>query len=202
MGLMGLLLVNGGLLRRAEHRARRGASAAWEALRTASFASLALWFLITLAGVRADESFMKLDVPCQRRTFLQAACFTLSAAALGLNAADTSALPIEEGDGQQSGNEVRFPIPAADGVTIDRKVQVIIVRYQSRLYAFNLACPHENNVLKWLPKDGRFQCTKHDSQYNARRRLHKRPGNAQHGSARRAQGREYARRRVKQVLSV
>lgn len=109
---------------------------------------------------------MKRDMPCERRTFLQvAACFTLSAAALGLNAADTAALPITEGDGQQSGNEVRYPIPPSDGVTIDRKVQVIIVRYQSHLYAFNLACPHENNVLKWLPKDGRFQCTKHDSQY-------------------------------------
>jgi Rieske Fe-S protein len=109
---------------------------------------------------------MKRDMRCERRTFLQAAaCFTLTAAALGLNAADTSALPIEEGEGAQAGNEVRFPIPAADGVTIDRKVQVIIVRYQSHVYAFNLACPHENNVLKWLPKDGRFQCTKHDSQY-------------------------------------
>jgi nitrite reductase/ring-hydroxylating ferredoxin subunit len=112
---------------------------------------------------------MKLETCCerrQRRAFLQAAaCFTLSAAALGLSATDTSAFPISEGDGQQTGNEVRFPLPAADGVTIDRKVQVIIVRYQSRLYAFNLACPHENNVLKWLPKDGRFQCTKHDSQY-------------------------------------
>ncbi|MBI3402168.1 MAG: Rieske 2Fe-2S domain-containing protein [Acidobacteria bacterium] len=104
-------------------------------------------------------------MPCERRTFLQAACFTLSAAALGLNAADSATLPVAEGDGQQSGNEVRLPLLASDGVTIDRKVQVIIVRYQSHVYAFNLACPHENNVLKWLPKDGRFQCTKHDSQY-------------------------------------
>jgi Rieske Fe-S protein len=109
---------------------------------------------------------MKTGIPCERRSFLKvAACFTFSAAALGLDATDTSALPIEEGQGQKSGNEVRFPMPAGDGVTIDRKVQVIVVRYQSRVYAFNLACPHENNVLKWLPKDGRFQCTKHDSQY-------------------------------------
>jgi len=25
--------------------------------------------------------------------------------------------------------------------------------------------PHENAVVKWLAKDGRFQCSKHDSQY-------------------------------------
>jgi nitrite reductase/ring-hydroxylating ferredoxin subunit len=131
---------------------------------------------------------MKLDLPCERRTFLQvAACFTLSAAALGLDATDTSALPITEGDGQQSGNEVRFPIPVADGVTIDRKVQVIVVRYQSHLYAFNLACPHENNALKWLPKDGR---------------VHERSRDTKHGSARRAKRREHARGRVEQVLSV
>src|SRR5207244_811265 len=57
------------------------------------------------------------------------------------------------------------PIPAADGVTIDKKAHVIIVRYQSQVYAFALSCPHENTMLKWLPKDLRFQCPKHDSKY-------------------------------------
>ena len=42
---------------------------------------------------------------------------------------------------------------------------MIVVRYQQHLYAFNLACPHENTALKWLPKDGRFQCPKHESRY-------------------------------------
>jgi Rieske Fe-S protein len=28
-----------------------------------------------------------------------------------------------------------------------------------------LACPHENAAVKWLNKDRRFQCSKHDSQY-------------------------------------
>ena len=64
-----------------------------------------------------------------------------------------------------AGSEFRYPVPAADGVTIDRKNQVIVVRYQQHLYAFNLACPHENTALKWLPKDFRFQCPKHESRY-------------------------------------
>lgn len=54
-----------------------------------------------------------------------------------------------------------------DGTPQDtgRPDQVIVVRYRGQAYAFNLACPHENTALKWLPKDGRFQCPKHESQY-------------------------------------
>jgi len=64
-----------------------------------------------------------------------------------------------------AGSERRYPVPETDGVTIDKSSQVIVVRYQQHLYAFNLACPHENTALKWLPKDGRFQCPKHESRY-------------------------------------
>jgi nitrite reductase/ring-hydroxylating ferredoxin subunit len=100
-----------------------------------------------------------------RRDFLQLACFSFTAAALGLNRADASPLPASFADGVPAGAEHRYPLPAGDGVTIDRKEQVIIVRYQAHLYAFNLSCPHENTALKWLPKDMRFQCPKHDSKY-------------------------------------
>ena len=27
------------------------------------------------------------------------------------------------------------------------------------------ACPHEHAAVKWVAKDGRFQCSKHDSRY-------------------------------------
>jgi nitrite reductase/ring-hydroxylating ferredoxin subunit len=64
-----------------------------------------------------------------------------------------------------AGSERRYPVPDVDGVTIDKSNQVIVVRYQQHLYAFNLACPHENTALKWLPKDGRFQCPKHETRY-------------------------------------
>jgi len=100
-----------------------------------------------------------------RRQFLRCTgtVFTLTMLGLGTSAA---ALPISMGSASDTkGSEHRYPIPAADGVTIDRANQIIIVRYQSALYAFNLACPHENTALKWLPKDRRFQCPKHESQY-------------------------------------
>ncbi len=88
-----------------------------------------------------------------RREFLQLA-------ALGL-----AALPVTFADGFAQGGEQKYPFPSADGVTIDRKQQVIIVRAAGQVFAFNLSCPHENTALKWLPKDHRFQCPKHGSQY-------------------------------------
>jgi nitrite reductase/ring-hydroxylating ferredoxin subunit len=101
-----------------------------------------------------------------RRAFLQlAACVTISAAALGLSATDAEALAVGFVEGTPAGSERRYPVPAADGVTIDKTGQVIVVRYQGHLYAFNLACPHQNQMLRWLPKEGRFQCPKHESKY-------------------------------------
>ena len=89
-----------------------------------------------------------------RREFVQIV------AALGF-----AALPVLFVEGLEGASEQRYPFPAADGVTIDRKQQVIVVRHQGHVYAFNLSCPHENTALKWLPKDGRFQCPKHESKY-------------------------------------
>lgn len=64
-----------------------------------------------------------------------------------------------------SGDERTYPLPASDGVTIDRDTQVIIARSGGAVYAFNLACPHENTALRWRQTDGRFQCPRHDSKY-------------------------------------
>ena len=58
-----------------------------------------------------------------------------------------------------------FPIPAADGVSIDKGSGVILVRYQGKVMAFNLACPHENTALRWKQGSGKFECPKHNSRY-------------------------------------
>jgi Rieske Fe-S protein len=109
---------------------------------------------------------MEADDGTSRRGFLLCAGAAIGVAVFGFDPADTTALPVAFGaSAAAAGAERRYPIPAADGVTIDRKDQVIIVRYRGQAYAFNLACPHENTALKWLPKDGRFQCPKHESQY-------------------------------------
>jgi Rieske Fe-S protein len=59
----------------------------------------------------------------------------------------------------------RYPVPATDGVQIDRDNEVILVRWQSAVYAFNLSCPHQNTALRWDGADSRFQCPKHHSKY-------------------------------------
>jgi len=50
MGLMGLLLTNGALLRLGERQVKRGGPRAWTGLHYTAIASLVLWFLTTLAG--------------------------------------------------------------------------------------------------------------------------------------------------------
>ncbi len=87
-------------------------------------------------------------------------------AGVALRPGTATALAVVEATGDPAGSAERsFPFPAADGVTIDRAAQVIVVRFQETVYAFNLACPHENTALRWRQRDVRFQCPRHESQY-------------------------------------
>ena len=72
----------------------------------------------------------------------------------------TTLIPLRSGVG-----ECTYPIPAADGASIDRDNQIILVRFQSHLFAFSLSCPHQNTALRWSESDARFQCPKHHSKY-------------------------------------
>jgi nitrite reductase/ring-hydroxylating ferredoxin subunit len=107
-------------------------------------------------------------IPADRRAFLRHAGLAAVAAlvALGSRPADALARPLAftaslgrtpKGHG--------YAIPTADGVEIDRENEVILVRWQNALYAFNLSCPHQNTALRWDEADSRFQCPKHHSQY-------------------------------------
>ena len=100
-----------------------------------------------------------------RRAFLQhGACALVAAGALGL-AVDAAALPVTFAAAETVADERHYPLPAVDGVTIDRAAQVILVRVGRSVYAMALACPHQNAAVQWVDKDQRFQCTKHDSRY-------------------------------------
>jgi Rieske Fe-S protein len=119
-----------------------------------------------------DSQFVSCDVDgCaerrgSRREFLQSAgCFGMAIAMLGLSADAAQALPVFLTEGLPSGGEQRYPIPATDSVNVDHAAQLIVTRSAGHVYVFALSCPHQNNAVKWLPKDHRFQCTKHDSQY-------------------------------------
>jgi Rieske Fe-S protein len=93
-----------------------------------------------------------------RRDFLSVGSCTVTALLVGLR-------PVEGGATISGTQEHTYPIPAADGATIDRDAQVILVRDQQNVYAFNLSCPHQNAAVRWNAGGGRFQCSRHDSKY-------------------------------------
>ena len=103
-----------------------------------------------------------------RRGFLKQAATLVSGALVGMagSPGPAQALPIGWGaPSAASGAELTFPIPPADGATVDRDNGVIIVRYQGKVFAFNLSCPHENAAVRWKAAVNRFECSRHDSRY-------------------------------------
>jgi Rieske Fe-S protein len=89
-------------------------------------------------------------------------------AALGAPPEVVQAFPVRCGEPLGADKqEATYPIPETDGATIDRANQVILVRYQNKLYGFSLACPHEYTALRWLASENRFQCPRHESKYQA-----------------------------------
>lgn len=99
-----------------------------------------------------------------RRAFVQSAA-ALAAALVGLPPR-LRAGGFRSIDGRASGAEKSYPIPAEDGVSIDKANEVILVRNMGHVFAFALSCPHQNTALRWVPDaGGRFECPKHHSKY-------------------------------------
>jgi len=119
-----------------------------------------------------DKPFSDPCAACQaggdRRAFLRDVGVALGVlAGLGLAPEQAAGLRFAEVTGRRDPacSDCRYPVPAADGASIDKKHQVILVRYHGVGYAFALSCPHQNTALRWLEPAQRFQCPKHKSQY-------------------------------------
>lgn len=89
-----------------------------------------------------------------------------AAAAAILPTSVAGATPIRWVYTDRTGGPLRYPMPTADGVDVDRANEVILVRYQGTVAAFALSCPHQRSLLRWREKDGIFRCTKHHSEYS------------------------------------
>ena len=106
-----------------------------------------------------------------RRLFLRTVGVALaSLGSLGLVARDADGASIRAIDALLAAphdrpDEKRYPIPDVDGVSIDRDNGVIIARTAGKVFAFSLACPHQNTALRWNADDRQFQCPKHKSRY-------------------------------------
>jgi Rieske Fe-S protein len=103
-----------------------------------------------------------------RRDFLMDAlrAGAMAMAAIGLAPGRADALPFRLVTALASrGEEHSYPVPALDGVQIDKANEVILARAGKSVYAFALSCPHQNTALKWDAAANRFQCPKHKSRY-------------------------------------
>jgi Rieske Fe-S protein len=103
-----------------------------------------------------------------RRDFVRSALGIMAGAfaALGVDPARAAALSVRFARGIRVGAEEHaYPVPAADGATIDKENEIILVRFEQKVYAFNLSCPHQNTALRWNPDEAQFQCPKHHSRY-------------------------------------
>lgn len=87
-----------------------------------------------------------------RRGFLRTAAFL--------------ALPVVTGL-RLTSEEKSFPIPTTDGAQLDKDLDLILSRTEGKMFAFSLACPHQNTAIKWEADRHRFQCPKHHSIYTA-----------------------------------
>ena len=101
-----------------------------------------------------------------RRGFLRTAAFLTAgaSAALAVGAHPALALPVVTGV-RLTPEEKAFPIPADDGVQIDKDLDLILSRTKGMIFAFSLACPHQNTAIRWEADNHRFQCPKHHSIY-------------------------------------
>lgn len=107
-----------------------------------------------------------------RRDFLRGAALLLASGMGLLPVRETYALsgpgtPDDAARPTHGPDERRYPIPAIDTVSIDRDNSLIIARSAGRVYAFSLACPHQNTALRWDAAQAEYRCPKHKSRYRA-----------------------------------
>lgn len=107
-----------------------------------------------------------------RRDFLRDGAFAIAGiiASLGIvksaSAMTGASFPVSSVSGMRTGDHTRaYAIPTTDGAQIDKDAEVILVRWQNEVFAFDLSCPHQNTALRWNESEHRFQCPKHHSQY-------------------------------------
>ena len=122
--------------------------------------------------------------PLDRRRFLQGIGFASLLALAGLGVPSRVAIamtpvPTRARRRWPATRATRFP--PADGVQIDRDQEVILVRWQSAIYAFNLSCPHQRTALRWNQGDAPVPVPQAPLEVPARRHLRLRPGHPGNG---------------------
>jgi nitrite reductase/ring-hydroxylating ferredoxin subunit len=103
-----------------------------------------------------------------RRSFLRGAALAVLASLAAAGAGPAAALAESVGtltSGRALGTRLGYPVPGTDGVSLDAANDVILARWQSRVYAFSLRCPHRGAKLQWHADEGRVFCPKHRARF-------------------------------------
>jgi nitrite reductase/ring-hydroxylating ferredoxin subunit len=101
-----------------------------------------------------------------RRDFIRAGLMAVGAlATMGVTPDQLWALEARFASGRRVGDELRFPLPTADGAIIDEANKVIIARVAGVAMAFVLECPHRGADVEWQSNRNRFFCPKHRSTF-------------------------------------
>lgn len=114
-----------------------------------------------------DQDCTTCPIDSARREFFRTATIVVAAALAGIGASARSAqaLPVTATRGRRTGVAVKYPIPSADSVQIDKANELILIRWEGKVLACDLSCPHQNTTLRWSEADKRFICPKHKSNY-------------------------------------
>lgn len=65
------------------------------------------------------------------------------------------------------GRRLTYPMPMTAGVTVDDDNDVILARWQRKVYAFSQRCPHKGAQLEWRVDEQRVFCPKHKARFDA-----------------------------------
>lgn len=113
-----------------------------------------------------DEHEQGCDDGNGRRAFLKEGLMALAAlTALGASTERLEALSRVYATGTVDGELLRYPVPTADGATIDKANKVIVARFEGAVHAFALECPHRGESVEWQGDRNRFFCPKHKSTF-------------------------------------
>jgi nitrite reductase/ring-hydroxylating ferredoxin subunit len=108
-------------------------------------------------------------VTASRRAFIRdVATMVAGALAFGAIASPAAALVRAAGEirpTNASGLLRTYAIPSTDSISVDVGNDLILARWQNRVYAFSLKCPHRGTRLEWHSDEQRIFCPKHKARF-------------------------------------
>ncbi len=104
-----------------------------------------------------------------RRAFIRDVA-TMVAGALAVGAIASPAAALARAAGEigptGAGGLLRtYSIPSTDSISVDVGNDLILARWQDRVYAFSLKCPHRGTRLEWHGDEQRIFCPKHKARF-------------------------------------